>query len=131
MPLPLLLALVGAGIAGIAVLLHVTGRSERRILDSATARAEWLRHYPEDRVDEVTVSRDGHAALVRTGAGLGLLWAFGADTAARPLRDFDLLSDKGRLAIAFRDYTAPRVRLDLDPAERPAWERLLSERGQA
>jgi hypothetical protein len=57
MPLPVLIALVIGGIAGIALILHLSGRSRVVALTEVTARAAWLRHFPDDRV-----ARDSHAA---------------------------------------------------------------------
>lgn len=91
MPLPVLLTLVIGGISAIAILLHLSGRSALRVIDPEDAHADWHRHFPDDRIRSVLVARDGHAALVETDQGPGLLWAFGADTAARHLRDFDLV----------------------------------------
>ena len=64
------------------------------------ARAAWHRHAPDDLIQEVTVASNGHAALVTTQQGMGLVWAFGADSVARPLHDFDLLDTKDGLRIA-------------------------------
>ena len=80
MALELLLALVLGGISGIAVLLHLTGRSRQAVLGVETARTAWLRHFPEDSVLRVLPADGGQAALVLTSGGPGLLWAFGADT---------------------------------------------------
>lgn len=125
MPLPVLLALVAGGISGIALLLHLSGRSRRAMLTQATATAAWLREYPEDAVVEATVAADGHAALILTRAGKGLVWAMGADTTARPLRDFDLLETRAGMTVHFRDFSAPRVTLRLDDFERRHWRNLL------
>lgn len=121
MPLEFLLVLVTGGIAGIALLLHLSGRSRRCVLDPDRAAADWIRHFPQDRVHETTVSHDGHAALVLTGDGPGLLWSFGTDTVARRLKDFDLIDNGDRLRVVFHDFTAPAVTLTLDDFERPHW----------
>jgi len=121
MPLEILLALVIGGIAGIALLLHLAGRSQRCILTPETAGAAWLRHYPDDTPREIEVARDGHAALVLTDRGQGLIWAFGADTAARRLEDYDLIDRGDRLRVVFHDFTAPAVTLRLDDFERQHW----------
>lgn len=121
MPLTILLALVVGGIAGIALLLHLSGRSRKRVLTPETAADDWLRHFPQDQVYEATISHDGHAALVLTGAGPGLLWAFGANTVARRLKDFDLIDKGARLRVVFHDFTAPAVSLRLDDFERQHW----------
>ncbi len=77
MPLEILLVLVVGGIVGIALMLHLTGRSRLRVLTRDVAQDEWIRHFPDDDVVDVTVSHDGHSALIRTRAGAGLLWSFG------------------------------------------------------
>lgn len=128
MPLSLLLALVIGGIAAIALILHLTGRSGRLRLTEEEARSAWHRHFPDDDIRAVTLARDGHAALVETGQGPGLLWAFGADTAARHLRDFDLIETETGLSLAFHDFTAPLVRLDLTPEERRDWKGRITPR---
>ncbi len=121
MPLEFLLALVIGGIAGIAVLLHLAGRSRRCVLSPETAEAAWLRHFPGDRVHETRIASDGHAALIVTDRGTGLLWALGADTVARRLEDFDLIDKGDHLRVVFHDFTAPAVTLALDPFERRHW----------
>ncbi|MEX0366591.1 MAG: hypothetical protein AB3N22_11010 [Ruegeria sp.] len=126
MSLEILLILVVGGIAGIALLLHLTGQSARRLLTPEAARADWLRHFPDDAVIDVTVARDGHAALLRTETGPGLLWAFGADTVGRHLLDFDLIDHPEGFRIIFHDFTAPQVTLHLTEEERPHWKRLIS-----
>ncbi len=125
MPLPVLLALVVGGISGIALLLHLTGRSRRAVLDPETAAAAWIRENPGDDVVEATVSADGHAALILTRQGKGLVWAMGADTTARPLRDFDLIETQQGLTVLFRDFTAPRARIRLTDFERRRWLSLM------
>lgn len=125
MPLPVLLVLVVAGISGITLLLHLTGRSRRSVLDAESAAAAWLREYPGDEVVEATVSADGHAAIILTRQGKGLVWAMGADTTARQLRDFDLLETADGISVRFHDFTAPRARLRLSAFERAHWLNLM------
>lgn len=125
MSLNVLLILVVGGIAVIALLLHALGKSRLAVLGQETARAAWQRHFPDDVILELVVAGDGHAALVQTTQGPGLLWSFGADTVARRLRDFHLLEKPGQLSVVFRDFTAPRVTLHLSDAERPHWQRMM------
>ncbi|HBS50173.1 MAG TPA: hypothetical protein DEA05_08840 [Rhodobacteraceae bacterium] len=125
MPLDILLLLVIGGLGAIALLLHLSGRSEQRVLDDDSARSEWLRHFPEHEVREVVLSRNRHAALLRLDAGLGLLWAFGMDTAARPVNEPVVTDRPDGLDLRLSDYTAPRVRLRLEPEERARWSALL------
>lgn len=125
MPLPVLLVLVVGGIAAIAVLLHLTGRSQALVMSPEMALAAWARHFPGDDTVEALVTPDGHAALVLTRQGNGLLWAMGADTVARRLRDFDLIETAEGLTILFHDFTAPRVTLRLDEFQRRRWLNLM------
>lgn len=125
MPLHILLILVIGGIAAIAVLMHVLGKSERLILNTASARAAWLRHFPEDHVNDVVVANDGHAALILAQDGPGLLWSFGADTAARPLQGFTFRDGERTQTVRFRDFAAPRVKLHLSEEERREWQSMM------
>lgn len=125
MPLEILLVLVVGGIAGIALLLHVTGKSRLRLLTPESARAEWLRHAPGDEVIDVTVAHDGHAALIRATSGKGLLWSFGADTVARQLLDFDWMDHPKGIEVQFHDFSTPKVILCLDDTERQHWRLMI------
>ena len=127
MPLYILLVLVVGGIALIALLLHVLGKSRRTRLSESSARAAWTRHFPDEVARDVTLSQDRHAALIETQDGPGLLWAFGADTVARHLRDFDLKPGPDRLTVIFHDFTAPRVTLSLTGDERPRWQERMRQ----
>ena len=128
MPLELLLILVVGGIAAIALLLHLTGRSKLKLLNDAQARQAWLRQFPESPIADLTLAKDGHAALIRTaqeGAPLGLVWSFGADTVARFLEDATLGSCKQGLELRLADFAAPTVQLHLAPAEATLWQALI------
>ncbi len=125
MPLEILLVLVVGGIAGITLLLHLTGRSEPFVLTPETARAQWLRHAPDDTIIDVTISNDRHAALVRTETGAGLLWSFGADTVARHLLDFDWIERPEGFEIQFHDFGTPGTLIHLDEIERAHWRHLM------
>lgn len=125
MPLEILLVLVVGGIAGITLLLHLTGKSRLSVLTPETAPDQWLRHFPDDTVIDATIAHDGHAALVRTETGAGLIWSFGADTAARHLMDFDWLDHPDGIEVQFHDFGTPRVILRLDETERRHWRHLM------
>lgn len=121
MPLDILLILVVVGIASIAVMLHLSGKSKRARLTADSARTAWVRHFPDDRVSAVLAAQDGHAALVTTSVGLGLIWSFGADTVARHLEQVSLEDTAKGLRFRFDDFTAPSVRVTLAPDERQLW----------
>lgn len=126
MPLEILLILVVGGISAIAVMLHFTGRSTRRVIDADSARQEWLRLFPDDNITGVLLSQDRHSALIETPDARGLLWAFGADTVGRYLNDDSTVHDhKHGLCIRFDDFTAPAARLSLSADERSQWKQLI------
>lgn len=125
MPLEIVLVLVIAGIGAVAALLHLSGRSKRTVMLPEQARADWVRHFPDDIVIDVTVSNDGHAALIRTEQGPGLLWALGIDTVGRHLLDYDLVDHSDGLHVIFHDFTAPQVTLHLTEDERTRWRQLI------
>jgi len=125
MPLEILLALVIGGIGAVTLLLHMTGRSERTDLSDDTAGLAWLRQFPEDDIHQVLISQDGHAALLRTSQGMGLVWAFGADTVARPLADCSLKETATGLRVSFHEFAAPSTRLTLTETERADWRLLM------
>jgi len=128
MPLSILLPMVLLGIAGLAGLMHLLGLSRRtRLADAAAARAAWLREFPGDASVTVTLCRDGSAALIATARGHGLVWGVGADTTARHLSGARLLPTRRGLRIDLPDYTAPHIRLSLDPDEAAAWQEALKE----
>ncbi|CAD0184099.1 hypothetical protein RUESEDTHA_00977 [Ruegeria sp. THAF57] len=125
MPLELLLVLVVGGIAGITLMMHLAGKSRVRTLTPESARSEWLRHVPDDDIIDVTVAHDGHSALIRTPAGNGLVWSFGADTVARHLLDFDWMDHPDGLEVFFHEFGTPKVLVRLDEFERQHWQHLL------
>ncbi|MHA6263380.1 hypothetical protein ACXYMO_09270 [Arenibacterium sp. CAU 1754] len=121
MPLNVLLLLVIGGIGAIVVLLHLLGKSGKLVMAPEDARAEWHGHFPDDMITDVLLAADGHSALIETEQGSGLLWAFGADTTGRRLRDFDIMDHKTGLRVLFHDYTAPTVTLHLTEIEKRVW----------
>lgn len=127
MPLPILLILVGGGIGGIALLLHFLGKSQPVILTDDTARAAWLRLFPEDTITDITLSDTGLAALIRSDQGPGLVWSFGIDTVARPLGNAEVTDTKRRVKIRFPDFSAPRVLITLSEKERADWRQKMAQ----
>ncbi|NSY37950.1 hypothetical protein [Leisingera sp. ANG59] len=126
MPLELLLALVLGGISGIAVLLHLTGRSRLAVLSAETARTGWLRHFPGDKISKVLPAASGQAVLVLTEGGPGLLWVFGADTVGRRLAESKIRETATGLRFEFNDFAAPGLSLPLSDGERLQWLALIS-----
>ncbi len=126
MPLYLLLVLVIGGISLIAVLLHRLGKSHKAVLNAQSASHAWTRHFPDDEVRGVIVAQDGHAALVETDQGPGLLWSFGADTVGRHLQGYHLTKAPDHLTVIFADFSAPRVTVHLNNDERTLWQQKLA-----
>jgi len=122
MPLSVLLPLVVCGIIGIAVMLHLLGLSRPARFEGPTrASAAWLREFPDATPTRVILSHDCHAALIETKGGPGVVWAMGADTTARPLRGARITRTGTGLRIDLPDFTAPHIRLRLDPDEAAQW----------
>lgn len=126
MPLEILLIMVVVGVSLVTLMLHLSGRSAQTVLSAEDARSAWHRHFPDDEVRQVLVSRDNHAALVLTSGLSGLLWSFGADTVARHLLDFDIMETEHGLRVEFHDFGTPGVSLLLDPQDRARWEKLMT-----
>lgn len=134
MPLEILLILVVGGIAVIALLLHLTGRSTPKVMTEAQARQAWLRQFPESPIANLTLAKDGHAALIQLEddtAPLGLVWSFGADTVARFLENIALNDAKQGLRLGLTDFSAPQVHLHLNRSEVDLWQRLIREQPTA
>lgn len=125
MPLEILLILVVGGIAGIALALHLAGLSRVPRFDAASARAAWLREFPDDAVLDAAPSRDGHAARIEAASGRGIVWRMGADSAARPVAGAQSAASKDGLILHMRDYDAPKVRLKLSQEEAQTWARWI------
>ncbi|THD75945.1 hypothetical protein E7681_05730 [Thalassobius vesicularis] len=122
MPLSALLLMVTGGIAAIAILLHILGMSRPRIFaDDTEIAAVWRNEYPDTNLQSVNLSRNRHFALVQSSAGLGVVWAMGADGAARLLLGAEVSDIPGGLELSLPDYTAPEIRLKLDPDEIDSW----------
>ena len=126
MPLEILVALVVGGIAGIAVLTHFLGWSRQVPFTADSARAAWLRAYPDDAPEALIVARSGQAALVQTSQGAGLVWRFGADSTARMVRGARVASGRSGLRIVLADPGAPVVKVRLDPDEIALWSEALT-----
>jgi hypothetical protein len=128
MALGILLILVGGGITGIAVLLHLLGLSKPATLqDEAAAAKAWADEFPEDPALKVVLCHDRHAALITTARGRGVVWPMGADTTARYLTGARIHPTKTGLRIDLPDFTAPHIHLTLDADEARAWPALMEQ----
>ncbi|MBV0913237.1 hypothetical protein [Anianabacter salinae] len=129
MPLAVMLPLVVVGIAGIVGLLHLLGYTGGfRMATGDDARAAWLRQFPEDTVTGAVPCSTGSAALVDTGRGPGLVWAFGADSVCRMLDGGRARITRHGLRIRFPDFNAPSVTLAMPPDEAAAWAARINEK---
>ncbi|SEO82642.1 hypothetical protein SAMN04490248_11366 [Salinihabitans flavidus] len=127
MPLEILIVLCVAGIASIAVLPRLAGRSARRRIDDPEfALAAYDRAFPGTDPVDATLSRDGRVALVRTRRGPGLVWSEHAGITARELVDFDVVEAPPGLRIHFRDPAAPQIAIALHETDLRHWLNLMS-----
>ncbi|MGH1355995.1 MAG: hypothetical protein ACRBBS_13050 [Thalassovita sp.] len=122
MSLTVLLLLVTGGIVGIVVLLHLLGLSNRRVFeDESAVRGVWLAEYPGHEPFDLILSRNRHYALVSSCAGAGIVWPMGVDGAARLLLGVRVTPTPVGLDLDLPDFTAPRIRLQLDQDEASLW----------
>ncbi|MEL7133595.1 MAG: hypothetical protein AAGK77_14425 [Pseudomonadota bacterium] len=123
MPLHILVVLVVFGIAGITLALHLLGLSRTAPFADGTARAAWLRAYPDDEILSIQITREGHVARITTTQGKGILWQMGTHDCARRLTGQETLTCKaGGAVLHLNDYAAPRVRLPLSSSEQTEWQ---------
>ena len=131
MPLPILGALVVFGIGGIVFLVHMLRMSAQKGFDGAeAARAAFSRDHPEVGVADILLAEDARAALLPTGAGLGLSVAIGAGAFTRlcAVGDIRRLAENGAgLRIDLADFSAPRIEFAATSPERRAAARRLLE----
>lgn len=126
MPLTILLLLVTGGIAAIAILLHLLGMSRPRIFEDEAAVLEvWGAEFPDVAARGVLLSRNRHYAFIQSAAGPGIVWPMGADGAARLLLGAEITDSKQGLDLSLPDYTAPEIRLRLDPDEARDWRQQM------
>jgi len=128
MPLHLLLPIVVLGVLGVALLLHMLGKSKRIVmLNADEVRALWLRQFPNATVLTVDIADAGHQAMVQTTDGPGIAWAMGADVACRLTGNASINENSKGLSILLGDYSAPKVRIALsDPQTRQHWLAILT-----
>lgn len=125
MPLGILLLLVVGGIGGIALVLHMLGKSRVVPLDRARASEGWERHFPDDPAAQLLLAQNGQAALVSTRVGHGIVWQMGADTVACYLRGHQIKSAPGQLHVTFDDFGIPGVRITLSESEHTVWRNMM------
>lgn len=123
MSLGLFAAIVVIGITGVIALIHFLGFSRKFQIDSdETAQTQWLRQWPDDTVKGLFRAQEGHAALIESQNGPGLLWSFGADTTARHIKTADMTQCETGLVFNLHDFTAPHVTITLGPDEAKLWQ---------
>ena len=128
MPLHILLPLVVFGIAGITLLLHLLGKSEKlRFETEADAIHHWLRQFPYTDVRRVILAQSGHAALIFTAKSKGMVWAFGADSVARYVKTASFTETPKGLMVRFPKFEVPSALIDLTPDEQTLWLNTLKE----
>ncbi|MGB1208883.1 MAG: hypothetical protein ACPG7W_06785, partial [Paracoccaceae bacterium] len=94
----------------------------RQSFDAVSARAAWMREYPDSVVAEVILSEDRLAALVRSDYGAGVVWSMGADSAARVLdAAAQVIPRSDGCVVRLQQFDAPRVYVRLKPSRIPPW----------
>lgn len=127
MPLHILLILVVGGIGGIVILLRLLGFSKPKTYSTPQdAQTAWHREFPEIEPQDVHLCAAQTAALVQTCQGTGILFAMGADSAARLLDGATLDWSETALSIHIPDFTAPRITVPLTQTEIAAWRAVLT-----
>ncbi len=108
------------------------GWRRARIADAQGATARYLEDFWNDRVREVAIDRDGHAALLQLVGEIpvvGLVVAHGDAFVTRRLTPGSVkstqLADPDRLLLVLDDLVLPRVELRLEPALAANWRRRL------
>ncbi|WP_415921510.1 hypothetical protein [Tateyamaria sp. SN6-1] len=132
MPLHILIILVVGGIAGVALALHLLGRTGRAPLAIRELKGEWRRHFPDDTFEDdasfqVLVNAAGNRGLLRSDQSHGLIWSMGADTAARRLPARAVRDTPRGLDILFDDPGAPRISVRLGETEKALWRAYLEK----
>jgi len=128
MPLDILLPMVVIGIAGLGLLIRLLRPTPAFCLTSPErARDIWNHRNPRHPAGEIHLNRAGTVALIKTPAGDGLLWSFGADPVTRLFVSPPVCHETGSgLRIITGDFTAPKITIPLpDPDERHLWRRVL------
>ncbi len=126
MPLDFLLILVTAGIAGIALLLHLLGHSAQPPLAEADAQAAWAEHDPDSPVRQLHLSADGMAALIETDRGVALVWRMGSDSIVHGLDTARAVRTARGLHIKLGNFAAPSVRVVLSADQAAVWQAKIS-----
>ncbi|SHI96909.1 hypothetical protein SAMN05444000_10470 [Shimia gijangensis] len=128
MPLHILGPMVVIGIIGIAVLLHLMGRTAPRTLTNETdALAAWKRAFPNSVPVSALLSNDRKAALVTTHNNTGLVWCFGDDTVARGIKRAAVRETSKGLSFDMPDFAAPHVDVVLREPNLSTWKTLVND----
>lgn len=127
MPLTVLLPLVVFGIGGIVVLIRLMRPTPVLAIDGEdSARRIWNHRNHETPAEKLLINPAHSHALIETGAGPGILWAFGADPVTRLLNHpFDCQETRHGLRIVTHDFTAPAIDIPLPQDLRAGWLDLL------
>ena len=111
MSLPLLVAMVVAGIGAIVAAIHFTGGTRRvRLGDAEHAAGRFREDFPEEQVSDVRLTASGDAAFLELAGGrLGLVQSFGDRFLTRIVAPADIIGCRriGERAVSMRlaDFT--------------------------
>ena len=111
MSLPLLVAMVVAGIGAIVAAIHLTGGTRRvRLGDAEHAAGRFREDFPEEQVGEVRLTAPGDAAFLDLAGGrLGLVQSFGDRFLTRIVTPADIIGcrriGEGAVSMRLADFT--------------------------
>ena len=124
MPLHILVAVVGCGIALVVLVVHLTGGSSiAEIADEQAARDSFALDYPESVVAQCILSSDRRDAVLELSDGhVGLVHAFGSKFLTRFVNRGEMAavvsgSEEGAVDLNTGDITWPRAQLHFAGAE--------------
>ena len=132
MPLHILGALVVIGISGVVLLVHCLKMDRAEAFaDAAAAEAAFLADFPAVVIGEASLCDDARAAVMTTGAGVGIVIRFGAGRLTRLLGPGDVRAVEersGALRLRLADFGAPVIDLAFaDDGKRAEMKRILEE----
>jgi hypothetical protein len=131
MPLSILLPLVVFGILGAVLLINWLRPTPPLVLETPEqVQALWDHFNHEAPAEKVHLNAGRSHALVETGAGIGVLWSFGADPVSRLLGRAYTVRDTGTgICILTGDFTAPSIDIPLPhEVQRKEWRVLLESK---
>jgi hypothetical protein len=122
LPLPILVAVVGIGIAAIVIAVHLMGGTAVAEFTSSDEAIDRFRiDYPETNVVACHISRNRRDAVLELADGhVGLVHAIGSKYLTRSIRGGEMAArstETGTVEIDTHDITWPRARMEFEDQE--------------